>query len=70
MRTPVLILRASLAQVGKQLDDGVLGGAGHPHRGLDAVALDEASNDLRALLGAQPVHIDYLLELPDGITAC
>ena len=52
----VLVLRAGLAEVAEQLDAGVLRHAGHSHRGADTHAFDEASDHLRSLLGAQPVH--------------
>ncbi|MDP9383434.1 MAG: hypothetical protein M3Q29_25485 [Chloroflexota bacterium] len=55
----VLVVGAGFAQVGQQLDDGVLRHASDPDRGSDAHAFDEAADDLGTALGAHPVHTDY-----------
>ena len=36
--------------------------------GADAVALDQRTDDLCALLSGQPVHTDHMLERSDGRT--
>jgi hypothetical protein len=55
----VLVDAASLAQVDQQLDDGVLRHASHADGGADAVALDQAADDLLPLLCRQAIHTDY-----------
>jgi hypothetical protein len=50
----VLVVRACLSEVYKQLCDRVLGRPGDPAGAADAHPLDQASDDLCALLGGQP----------------
>src|SRR5436305_326666 len=61
LENAVLVLGAGFAEVGQQLDDGVLGRAGHPDGGSDAVALHEASDYPSPLLSAQPVHVESVV---------
>ena len=56
----VLILGAGIPEVDKQLRDRVLGRAGHSNRGADAVALDQASDDLGTLPCGEAIHLDIL----------
>lgn len=46
----VLIFGASLANVGQQLDDGVLGNAGHADGGTDRASFDQSRDDRDTLL--------------------
>ena len=47
----VLVLGAGRPEVHQELEDGVLGDAGHAARGADAVALDQGGDDLDSLGG-------------------
>jgi hypothetical protein len=52
----VLILARGLSEIAQELENGHLGRARHAAGGVDRGALDEAADDLSALLGAQAVH--------------
>jgi hypothetical protein len=54
----VLKLGAGAADVGQQLDDGVLSDARDANGPADAVAVYEAAKDLGALGGVELVHVD------------
>jgi hypothetical protein len=53
-----LKLGAGAADVGQQLDDGVLSDARDANGPADAVAVYEAAKDLGALGGVELVHVD------------
>jgi hypothetical protein len=52
----VLILRAGAAKIAEQLNDSILGNAGHSDGCADAVSLDQTGNDSRAFIGTQLIH--------------
>jgi hypothetical protein len=61
-KNAVLIFRTGATKIAEKFNDSVFGYAGHSHGSADAVALDQARNNLRSLLGAQFVHASSMLE--------
>src|SRR3970040_2292691 len=53
----ILVLRACLAKIGKELEHRALGRARHAGRGAGRVPLYQGGYDLRPLLRAQPIHL-------------
>jgi hypothetical protein len=52
----IMVSRAGLACIDKQLGDGDLAGAGHARNGADAAALAKEVEDFGAISGRKLVH--------------
>lgn len=63
LENPVLVLGAECANLEHQPHDGLFGSAGYANGGADGVAFNQATDDLGALIGSEPVHTS---SMPDG----
>ena len=63
LKHPILVLGAECADFVDQPHDGLLRYAGYADGGADGVAFDQATDDLGALFGSEPVHT---YSMPDG----
>ena len=63
LKHAVLVLSAERANLNHQAHDGLLGNAGDADGGADAVTFNQATDDLGALFGSEPVHTS---SMPDG----
>ena len=65
-----MVFGARLAEIGQQLNHRVDGYTGHAGRAANGVSFAEGSYDLGLAVGAQPVHIDYIIAVRSSIVKC
>ena len=63
LKHPVLVFGTESANLEDQPHDGLFRHAGYADGGADGIAFDQATDDLGALFGSEPVHTSIM---PDG----
>ena len=59
---PILVIGAEGANLHHQADDSLFGNSGHADGGANRAALNQATDDLRALFGSEAVHVSIMRE--------